>query len=283
MARPERNEEECRSPLLSFRQVLALTLGLSVPDTPKERERQHRYLLFRHLVVLAIAGVVLMWAIGAGIWGITSPVALLLAGGYFCVVLVWTCRGSRLAAYYSLVGIACSIVSVLGSYLLCRELGAPGKWDVAVVWLTGYLLAIMALTLRVVIWLRRRRLTGFLARPVDWEKGTYDLGRWAAFFRYADWGMPEESELLDEEDRAGLEKRGGLIGLLLFLAPIALALTVTHDDVIDGPVGVYVMSVLMGAGAVTMWALCVWFLLWEREQGRPMLVKQFVDRYSEQR
>jgi hypothetical protein len=124
--------------------------------------------------------------------------------------------------------------------------------------------------------------SGFLARPANWDKGTYDVGALAAFFFGARFGEVRQSELATDSDRAWLKKRGWLIYLVLFSTPIVAAVTVTRGVNAGAlPLSKYILALLSGLGAVSEWVMCNWYWKWGHTRGCPMLVKQFAHRYKQ--
>ena len=268
----------------SFNLKEAILLIWGVPRDPAKRKKREKYLLFRHLALWALAVPIMMWMFGGPALGLTNPWLLLIGVLYGCIVLVWAFRGVRFIAYVGLQALGSTVVSVLSLWSSLKISNAADQKNMSIVLLIGYLTAILALGIVGTRRLQRKGVTGFLARPINWRQGTYDLGKLVAFYRDTDLGQVETSELMDAKDRAGMRKWGWVIYLLLFLAPIAVAAIITRS--IGGeflPLIFYVMSLVMGFSAVGLWLLYNWFWQWEREHSRPMLVKQFTHRYYRNR
>ena len=244
----------------------------------KKRDRQKVLLLYRYLAVQALAVSLGVFMFGAGAWGFLSLPSLLAPSLYACAVVVWAVWGSRYVAYIGLQAAGFTLIAVFALLDSLRTLVRNGQVSVAVVLLISYVASAMALA---VVGIRRWRKDprGFIIRPVDWEKGTYDAAALAAFFFNAKLGRAERSELATDRDRAWIKKRGWLVYLVLFLTPIVTALLITRGINMDTVLMSYILALICGFGAVGEWVICGWFWRWGRKFGRPMLVKQFVHRY----
>ena len=243
----------------------------------KRRHRRMVLLLYRHLAVQAIAVSLGVFMFGAGIWGLLNLPSLLCSALYICAVAVWAFWGSRYVVYIGLQALGFTFVAVLALVGSLMMLAERGHVSTAAVLLASYVASAVALA---VVGVRRWRRgpSGFLARPVNWEKGTYDVGALAAFFFDAKLGQAQKSELTTDGDRPWLKKRGWLVYLLLFSAPIITALLIAHDGNSDTVLAAYILALIFGFGAVGEWIMCGWFWWWGRTSGRPMLVKQFAHR-----
>lgn len=244
----------------------------------KKRDRYKVLLLYRHLAVQAIGVSLGVFMCGTGIWGFLSLPSLLAPALYACAVVVWAVWGSRYVVYIGLQALGFTFIAVLALLGSLMTLVERGQVSAAVVLLVSYVASAVILA---VVGVRRWRSgpSGFLARPVNWEKGTYDVGALAAFFFDAKLGQAGRSELATDEDRVGLRKQGWLVYLLLFSTPIITALLITRDGSADIVLMAYILALIFGFGAVGEWIICGWFWRWGRMRGRSMLVKQFAHRY----
>jgi hypothetical protein len=122
---------------------------------------------------------------------------------------------------------------------------------------------------------------GFLARPANWNKGTYDVGALAAFFFGVRLGQAEQSDLATDDDKTWFKKHGWLLYSVLFLTPIVAAWVLTHGvDAGALPWIMYCIALFSGLAAANGWIMCGWYWKWGRARGCPMLVKQFAHRYK---
>jgi len=247
----------------------------------KRRDKRKVLLLYRHLAVQALAVSLGVFMCGTGIWGLLSLPSLLSPALYACAVVVWAVWGSRYVVYMGLQAAGFTFVALLALLGSLKTLVERDQASAAVVLLVSYVASTVALA---VVVARRwcRGPSGFIIRPVDWENGTYDLGAWAAFFFDAKLGQAGRSELATDKDRAWLKKRGWLVYLLLFSTPIVTALLITRDGNADTVLAAYFLALIFGFGAVSEWIICGWFWKWERKHNRPMLVKQFAHRYTQE-
>jgi hypothetical protein len=247
----------------------------------KRRDTRKVLLLYRHLAVQALGVSLVVFMCGTGIWGLLSLPSLLAPSLYACAVVVWAIWGSRYVVYIGLQAAGFTFIAVLALLASLRTLMERGQVSAAVVLLVSYVASAVALA---VVGVRRWRNgpSGFIARPVNWEKGTYDVGALAAFFFDAKLGRARRSELATNEDRAWLKKRGWLVYLLLFSTPIGTAFLITRDGNTDIVLTAYILALICGFLAVGAWIMCGWFWRWGRASGRPMLVKQFAHRYRRQ-
>lgn len=248
-------------------------------DKAEKRDRRKVLLLYRHLAVQALGVSLGVFMCGTGVWGLLSLPSLLAPVPYACAVVVWAVWGSRYVVYIGLQAAGFTFIAVLALLASLMTLVERDQVSAAVVLLVSYVASAVTLA---VFGLRRWRRgpSGFSARPVNWKKGTYDVGALAAFFFNAKLGRAGRSELATDEDRVWLKKRGWLVYLLLFSTPIVTAFLITRDGNTDIVLTSYILALICGFLAVGAWIMCGWFWRWERKHNRPMLVKQFAHRYT---
>lgn len=212
-----------------------------------------------------------------------SVFALLYLGGN---LLLYT-RICRIASLQLMVAIGTTIISFTGLLAVLRPFIVDG--------LDAHLGSLVLLGISYIAVLvfafhqagkgLRKFLEGPLAeRCIDFEKGIYDYALASKPWRDFTAGKPMEHVSGPQKTRTWT----WVLGLGAFLAPVFSALLIAFFDDISqsGQILVliffsYGFAILFGFLAPRPWLNYWWYRTWERENGKPMLIRYLEDRHSE--
>lgn len=250
------------------------------------RQDEGRKLTLRYVFRLIWVGPFLAFLCGFALLGspFQSATVGLLA---FCTIylvagLVMWRRLRRMAVVHA-IGVASFAIPSIFTALGVFRLGQGGSLDMILLLSGGY----VASWVFGVLWVVKRGLRVYLdsyygKREVDLERGLIDLtnrARIAVSFARKE-GRKGMETYLSPQEQHWFSKWGWLIALLLIIVPLWRALNILYIDrmspVAQNAYGIMIYYVLAALAAFVAGANLAWVFIWrrwERENGKPMLIK----------
>lgn len=220
-----------------------------------------------------------------------QPALLIFCTVYLGIGYIAYRRLCRIASHYIIMATAATIPSPL---FFLSALGLVGGRPLGLIILlgVGYIAAWgFSGFLRAKRGLKTYLDSCYGKRDVDLERGVIDLTNQAkmahAFFADKSVRSMRQKADVSPQEKRWFQKWGWLIALLIFITPICSGLNIAFIDemspVAQNFYGILIYYTLAMGTAMIGGGLWVWYFLWrrwEKENGRPMLIKYLEDRYK---